>query len=1188
MIPALVSGTLWDIPTNKALDGLRTTIVNAIWGKSRKQRCREVLLSVLNDPTKTDPLAAIVSRRLNDARRLMNKSQQRYFLARHVYEMSKDNFQQGEIYNKEKGPVRGMVQAASLLGGTLELTDSGFQVHFRGLQPTLNINSGSNATWKANLKASITLAITRQLSARLVDPEKDDEYAEKRGKRKDLYGIGPAIDCYATMVNLDGRAHALTKQYEELWADAGVDRNLGKYRYEEIDRQRLQAVIAGSLRGPDRLHKAGLVKDPSCPFCRKPRANLQHLIWECSAWEAVRSPYIQLIRNYCDKISPLHGGQARVDEINRLMALPCVRNCGVLPEASYFKEGGPPIPPQRRGFARQNGGEGELTNREKDALQRDEEGRIVAFTDGSAIHPTDRRRRRAAWAAFFAPDHPWNINGPVSTDLQTVHTAELMAVAHVFASATAPTRVVSDCRGVVDIVRAELNGEPAPTGGDHDDLRQTIREAIKSRPHGFFAVEWVTSHIPLDRAADIERSGSFLERYIQGNCQADLLAKSGISWHDIDHLEYKKADDREFLACVIQTMIEEVWKNVFDQDVNMRGLEDHSKEDEDQDEQPTEQEPTTTYDQEMGGGHCNPIALPNRKLAEFIRRVAPRYDWGEGRADLAYDEISLPSLPCYARLQKRASQLVPGRGMVNISFNYPGYYAEAVRWWWNRLRWPVEAVRGEANGAATTVSYLEGVIDFELSTGFRLGLDGACGSTWAEKARVLAYIVKALARIHTITINGARTTLQKALRPRGDVPSLTPLGAPVTSGYGRRPKWVSDKTPQVVAYNVWRAREAERRTRTLAGHATKPNARNRMFAKNWAINYAGFPADDGWIPQANAALKEKIAKRAHGDRGGCEPCAPPHPASGAKRGTAGSAREHQGRDGPPYDNLRGGADEDGDVPLPSMTREQKMARMNMPDSQGAADQREAFGGHSSSSTIAPTAATTTDTAEHHERDDGIVMISRTCGTTTASSSTATASSTTMATSSASTLPTAPIPVNPLEMRDRKRARRDGQGPQGRATPPSAEASTSPASGTLTRTSGASAMKHKEIISPPHLPHHRSKRIRTSASTSSATASITEDAKTPFTDQDQIQCIGKPACGGRGGQLSTSQKRARMIPPTLKVPCAACGDTYDVDARWRYLTNAPYRTLSWRGARPGSRVCIPCHGEFMHETDGKST
>ncbi len=134
-----------------------------------------------------------------------------------------------------------------------------------------------------------------------------------------------------------------------------------------------------------------------------------------------------------------------------------------------------------------------------------------------------------------------------------------------------------------------------------------------------------------------------------------------------------------------------------------------------------------------------------------------------------------------------------------------------------------------------------GVIDFELSTGFRLGVDGACGNTWAEKARVLAYIVKALARIHTITINGARTTLQKALRPRGDVPSLTPLGAPVTSGYGRRPKWVSDKTPQVVAYNVWRAREAERRTRTLAGHATKPNARNRMFAKKLGYQLRGLP-----------------------------------------------------------------------------------------------------------------------------------------------------------------------------------------------------------------------------------------------------------------------------------------------------------------------------------------------------------
>ncbi len=200
------------------------------------------------------------------------------------------------------------------------------------------------------------------------------------------------------------------------------------------------------------------------------------------------------------------------------------------------------------------------------------------------------------------------------------------------------------------------------------------------------------------------------------------------------------------------------------------------------------------------------------------------------------------------------------------------------------------------------------------------------------------------------------------------------------------------------------------------------------------------------------------------------------------------------------------------------------------------------------------------------------------------------------------------------VRDKKRARGERQEPQGRAeqearsprdtalepappsgaTPPSAKTCTSSASGTLTTwASGASAMTQERIsaranphpreedspkaqrrrTAPPHPPYDRSKRTRASASTSGATTSITGGAETPLTNQEQIQCKGKPACGGRGGQLSTSQKRARTIPPTLKVPCSACGDAYDVDARWRYITNAPYRTESWRGARPGSRVCI---------------
>ena len=36
VIPAATAGTLWDIPPKKALNSLRTEIMNATWGKGRK------------------------------------------------------------------------------------------------------------------------------------------------------------------------------------------------------------------------------------------------------------------------------------------------------------------------------------------------------------------------------------------------------------------------------------------------------------------------------------------------------------------------------------------------------------------------------------------------------------------------------------------------------------------------------------------------------------------------------------------------------------------------------------------------------------------------------------------------------------------------------------------------------------------------------------------------------------------------------------------------------------------------------------------------------------------------------------------------------------------------------------------------------------------------------------------------
>ncbi len=342
VVPMAVSGTLWDLPSGKSLDGLRTSTLNTIWGKHRKQRWREIVMAILHDPVKTDPLAAMVFRRFDDARQLMRKSRDWYFFARHLYEMTREDVQHGQVFQKGRSSmIKGLHQAAALIGGTLELTDRGFEVTFSGTQPPLLINSGSDASWRARLKSSITNAITRQLNARTVDPHRDLE-GERRGKRKDLFGVGPAIDTYATMANLSGRAAAVIERCKRIWDDAGAPNDLSKYRDDEIDKQRLQAVMAGSLRAPDRLHKAGLAPSARCPFCGQEDADLQHMMWTCTAWAATRAPFIDLIRRYCDDIASKMNGPQRVEEIKRLIALPCLYNCGIVPGAEYFKTGGAP------------------------------------------------------------------------------------------------------------------------------------------------------------------------------------------------------------------------------------------------------------------------------------------------------------------------------------------------------------------------------------------------------------------------------------------------------------------------------------------------------------------------------------------------------------------------------------------------------------------------------------------------------------------------------------------------------------------------------------------------------------------------------------------------------------------------------------------------------------------------------
>ena len=76
-------------------------MLRAIWGIERKLRCLGIVLGIVNDSLRTDPLAAIVFRRLSDARRIMRKSKERQKKAIEVF--SKVKTTPNPMYPKIQG-----------------------------------------------------------------------------------------------------------------------------------------------------------------------------------------------------------------------------------------------------------------------------------------------------------------------------------------------------------------------------------------------------------------------------------------------------------------------------------------------------------------------------------------------------------------------------------------------------------------------------------------------------------------------------------------------------------------------------------------------------------------------------------------------------------------------------------------------------------------------------------------------------------------------------------------------------------------------------------------------------------------------------------------------------------------------------------------------------------------------------
>ena len=90
VIPTATFGTNWSGPSLEAAAKLRSSTVNCVWGTTSKNRCIEVVLGILNDPTRVDHTLAPVARTVSDARRMLRKNEDRYSQTQEIFTHCKE------------------------------------------------------------------------------------------------------------------------------------------------------------------------------------------------------------------------------------------------------------------------------------------------------------------------------------------------------------------------------------------------------------------------------------------------------------------------------------------------------------------------------------------------------------------------------------------------------------------------------------------------------------------------------------------------------------------------------------------------------------------------------------------------------------------------------------------------------------------------------------------------------------------------------------------------------------------------------------------------------------------------------------------------------------------------------------------------------------------------------------------
>ena len=859
-VPVTWCGSQWTLPKNDMRSKAANAVVDALWGNSREMRSKEIVLGILCDPTRIDPTSSMLYRRLLDARRMFLKDSSKLHMAIHVNESL------GEDENPPTvGPVFGLRQAARALGGRLVTDQNGLTIEFSDGEAQISLSDAYTKLWKKRVRDRIRSTITAALDARTVPEGTQRDTGEHT--RKDLHGVTSYIDDYATN-SLTSRP---PPKLPRAMADLHFPDDDKRYRKDNLWRQRVYSIIAGSLRAYDRLAKADLCENASCQLCGDADGTLAHVFWKCPIFQDERAPFIEALNKYKEIVA--NGSPWRAAALQTTIETPCVKNCGVIPDDPYLHSAMNQPKIENANFCQQLPEEAHNDRGNFRHFENHLNDRLKVYVDGSAFFPTDWRRTRAGWGVYVADGHPYNTKGFLPGLAQTSYRAELAAVAQAMTVIPDSLHIVSDCQSVVDHVQAVYNEDPCEETADLD-LWKIIKNRVADHPPNHYHITWIRSHVTPAEALQIEEAGGHNRAEYAANDCADTLAKQGAMMHDIRWENYDAATDREIVATIIQRMQATVWASFFPlhEDDWAEGdnptttltppTSQSTSNKQHRDDQDTCQHDNALADIDSNVAPRLPLTIQagmtTRHIAEILMHNGNQYCWNLNDDEYSHSiQLATPTSPYdYA---PGAHCKISGRGRISTGIPHPAHMIEAMVWWFNRLRWTPhwQSRPQDRKPHLYTTSYMEMVIDYEAATGIDVPAQG-----WGKKAAVLAATLRTLSRIHTLRNNGTPATWGNAFQPKPSVPSLNSLGAPRVTGVSRRPQWVCNTTPSVIAANVWRCIDNQDQPPPPDNINSVVADRNlkRSFADEHSINRTGIPTAIQWKPDANEALAAVIKR----------------------------------------------------------------------------------------------------------------------------------------------------------------------------------------------------------------------------------------------------------------------------------------------------------------------------------------